>query len=175
MPNFDSSGELSAAQKGTAIHTFMQFADYDIAKAEFSSELERLVAEGFMTRKQADAVDENKVKAFFNCGIADKLFKADEIYREFRFMMPTKARDVFPESDSDEEVVVQGIADCIIKNGDEYIILDYKSDNVSNVSILKDRYEGQLSLYRKAIGDLFETEKVSCIIYSFTLGDYIEI
>ena len=174
-PNFDDNRELSPTQKGTAIHTFMQFADYTAARNDFSTELERLVAEGFITRKQADAVDKEKVERFFSCDIAEKIFSADEIYREFRFMMPTKARDIYPESDSEEEIVVQGIADCIIKNGDEFVILDYKSDAVRDVSILKDRYEGQLSLYRKAISGLFESKKVRCIIYSFTLGDYIEV
>ena len=153
----------------------MQFADYKAAKKDFCAELERLVAEGFITRRQADAVDKAKVERFFDCDISKKLGSADRIYREFRFMMPAKACDIFPESNSDEEIMVQGIADCIIKNGDEYIILDYKSDAVRDVSILKDRYEGQLLLYRKAIADLFESDNVKCIIYSFTLGGYIEV
>ena len=175
IPNFDSSGELSAAQKGTAIHTFMQFADYKSAKSDFPSELERLVQKGFITRKQADAIDAQRVEKFFSCEVADRIFSADKLYREFRFMMPTKAREIFPESNSDEEIVVQGIADCIVKKGNEYLIIDYKSDLVRDMSVLKDRYSGQLSLYKRAISELFESERVKCIIYSFTLGDYIEV
>lgn len=174
-PNFSDQKELSATQKGTAIHTFMQFADYKAAKEDFSAEVERLVSNGFITRRQADAIDSGKLEAFFASEVADRIFEAEDIYREFRFMTSAKARDIFPDSQSDEEIMMQGIADCIIKNGDGYIILDYKSDAVRDMSVLKDRYARQLSLYRRAIKELFESDNVRCIIYSFTLGDYIEI
>ena len=174
-PNFSEEKDLSAAQKGTAIHTFMQFADYSLAVESIEAEVERLVQKGFITRRQADAVDPKKIEKFFASDIAKSIFDAEKIYREFRFMTPARARDLFPLTDSDEEIMVQGVADCIIKLKDEYIILDYKSDAVKDMSVLKDRYESQLSLYRKAVSQLFESEKVRCVIYSFTLGDYIEV
>lgn len=174
VPNFDEEKELSAAQRGTAIHTFMQFADYKAAKENRSLEVERLVSQGFITQKQADVIDFSKINAFFESSIAEAIFSADKIYREFRFMMPSKARDIFGV-ESDAEIMVQGIADCIIKKGDEFIILDYKSDAVRDISVLKDRYQKQLSLYREAIGSLFEAKKVRSVIYSFTLSDFIEV
>ena len=175
VPNFSEEKELSAAQKGTAIHTFMQFADYSLAVKSIGTEIERLVEKGFITRRQAEAINPKKVENFFASDIAKCIFDADEIHREFRFMMPQKACDLFPDSNSDEEIMVQGVADCIIKVKDEYIVLDYKSDAVKDMSVLKDRYESQLLLYRKAISDLFESENIRCIIYSFTLDDYIEV
>ena len=174
-PNFSEEKELSAAQKGTAIHTFMQFADYSLAVKSIDTEIKRLVEKGFITQRQAEAVDPKKIEKFFASDIAKSIFDAEEIHREFRFMIPAKASDLFPTIDSDEEIMVQGVADCILKAKDEYIILDYKSDAVNDMSVLKERYEAQLSLYRKAISDLFESKKVRCTIYSFTLGDYIEI
>ena len=174
-PNFSEEKELSAAQKGTAIHTFMQFADYSLAVKSIDTEIKRLVEKGFITRRQADAIDPKKIDKFFASDIAKSIFDAEEIHREFRFMMPARVCDLFPTIDSDEEIMVQGVADCIIETRDEYIILDYKSDAVRDMSVLKERYEAQLSLYKRAISELFESEKVRCIIYSFTLGDYIEI
>lgn len=174
VPNFDAERELTAAQRGTAIHTFMQFADYKTAKESCKAEAERLVSQGFITQKQADVIDFSKVEEFFKSPVADDIFSADKIYREFRFMIPSKASEIFAV-DSDAEIMVQGIADCIIQKGDEFIILDYKSDAVRDMSVLKDRYQKQLQLYREAIGNLFEAKNVRSIIYSFTLSDSIEV
>ena len=174
VPDFDGERELSSAQKGTAIHTFMQFADYKAAKEDCKAEALRLVSQGFITQKQADAIDFGKVKAFFESSVSDLIFSADKIYREFRFMTPSKASEVFGV-ESDAEIMIQGIADCIIQKGGEFTVLDYKSDAVRDMSVLKDRYQKQLELYREAIGNLFETKNVRSIIYSFTLSDYIEV
>ncbi len=174
IPNFDEEKKLTAAQRGTAIHTFMQFADYKAAKKDCKSEVERLVAQGFITKKQAEVIDFDKVEAFFNSSVADAIFSADRIWREFRFMMPSKASDLFG-IESDAQIMIQGIADCIIQKGDEFIILDYKSDAVRDMSVLKDRYQKQLELYREAISGLFETSSVRSVIYSFTLSDFIEV
>ncbi len=174
VPNFSEERELSAAQRGTAIHTFMQFADYKSAKENCQAEVERLVSQGFITRKQADVIDFGKVEKFFKSSVAEAIFSANKIYREYRFMMPSKASELFGV-ESDAEIMIQGIADCIIQKGDEFIILDYKSDAVRDMSVLKDRYQKQLELYRDAIGGLFETKNVRSVIYSFTLSDSIEV
>lgn len=176
-PSFGDNAELSAIKKGTAIHTFMQFADYENAKNDLSAEIARLVKEGFITQKQADSIDTNAVGRFFASSLAKSIFSADEIHRELRFMMPAKARDIILSSDSDEEIMIQGIADCVILKDDSIVIIDYKSDAVKDMSLLAERYKGQLYFYRQAIARLFEADEksIKCVIYSFALSDYIEV
>ena len=52
-PAFLSEGGLTPAERGTALHTFMQFADYDAAAKDVKAEISRLVSKGYLTAEQA--------------------------------------------------------------------------------------------------------------------------
>ncbi len=52
-PSFLSSEGLTPAQKGTATHKFMQYADYSLAKKDSAAECARLVNEGFLSELEA--------------------------------------------------------------------------------------------------------------------------
>ena len=62
---FMSKDKLTPAQRGTATHRFMQFADYAAASVDAAQELKRLVAGGMLTETEANAVDIKAVSAFF--------------------------------------------------------------------------------------------------------------
>ncbi|MEG1895948.1 MAG: PD-(D/E)XK nuclease family protein, partial [Oscillospiraceae bacterium] len=73
-----------------------------------------------------------------------------------------------------EEVLVQGVIDCVALKGDTAYVIDYKTDRVSDMDTLYQRYQKQLELYRYATGYLFEKTDIKCIIYSFHLGAHLE-
>ncbi len=174
-PSF--SDELSPAERGTALHAFMQFADYAAARRDFSAELSRLRDARFLTEKQADAADPALIGAFFSSPLADELFSADRVWREYRFMTAVPACELLNGFSSDEPVMVQGIADCIFTKDGRYVILDYKSDRVHDLQQLADRYGGQLALYRRAVSEAFRVPEkdIRCKIWSFMLKDAIEV
>ena len=72
------------------------------------------------------------------------------------------------------EVLVQGVMDCVLQNGNRITVIDYKTDYVENMGQLKERYEKQLELYRHGAKALFNTDNVKCLLYSFRLGQFIE-
>jgi ATP-dependent helicase/nuclease subunit A len=53
------------------------------------------------------------------------------------------------------------------------VVLDFKSDDVNDESILVERYNSQLLLYKKAIEGIFKGKKVKRVIYSFKLNKAI--
>ncbi|MBP1556307.1 MAG: hypothetical protein J6A76_00155 [Oscillospiraceae bacterium] len=78
------------------------------------------------------------------------------------------------QSDGSFIGAAQGFAAQITQNGDEITIIDYKTDFIHSISQLKTRYEKQLELYRHGAKQLFDTDKVKCILYSFHLDEYTE-
>lgn len=64
-PAFLSAKGLTPAERGTALHNFMQFADFSAASKDPKAELKRLIEQSYLTEAQANAVDLTRVEKFF--------------------------------------------------------------------------------------------------------------
>lgn len=60
----DELDKLTAAEKGTFTHKFMQLADYGRAQKSVREELNRLVEQGFFTPKEAQGVYVDRLESF---------------------------------------------------------------------------------------------------------------
>ena len=168
-PAFLSKGGLTPAQRGTATHKFMQFANYFAANDSVKDELHRLEAEHYIFSAEAEAADIEKLEKFFKSPLYSRMMKA-ELHREMRFITELPVGD--GEYDS---TVVQGVIDCVIDEGDTVSVIDFKTDRVSSGEELSERYGKQLMLYRDACEKLFGRPVKDMLIYSFHLGETIEI
>ena len=70
--------------------------------------------------------------------------------------------------------MLQGVCDCIFKDGEGYILVDYKTDNFAEISEAL-RYKVQLTLYKAALDLILPLPVKACYIYSFRLSQGIEI
>lgn len=164
-PQFMSRSGLTPAQRGTAAHKFMQFADYDSAAADLEAELSRLREWEYLSEEEADSIDVSSVGKFFVSAVFDRIKKALKVLREYKFMVE------YPYGGS--STIVQGIADCIFEEPDGLVILDFKTDAVKNAAELKERYRGQLEVYKYAVERIFGKPVKECILYSISRSDYI--
>lgn len=179
VPEFTSEEKrATAAEKGTDTHLFMELCDFELASQNVDAELERLVVSNKITRNQARNVDSETVRAFFDSEIYQLCRNSESIMREkqFKVRLCDMKLDNTPLSMyNDKQVLVQGIADLIVKTDEGYVIVDYKTDNVKQDSELVDRHFTQLLLYKKAF-ELVLGEKVTdCYIYSFKLKRPVRI
>ena len=176
-PAFLQKEGLTAAQKGTALHTFMQFADYAQASADAAMEAKRLTATGFLTAHQAEVLPLDKIGRFFASDLYARMQVSADCRREFHFTVTVPADTVAGESldAPDERVVVQGIADCVFREGDGLVLLDYKTDRVSEASELVERYRSQLQFYRWALESIFGLPVTQAVLYSFHLDMAIPV
>ena len=185
VPAFLRKDELTAAEKGTATHAFMQYADWANAAADVQAEKERLVAAGKLTREQAEAVDLSCITAFFAHPIYARIAKAKTVWRELPFTYALSVGDykklanvtlaTSAEDDEAETLLVQGIADCVFEEDGNLVILDYKTDHGKSMKTLGDHYAPQLKLYAKALADTLGKPVASCLVYSFAHNDLIEV
>jgi ATP-dependent helicase/nuclease subunit A len=169
---------MTAAQKGSATHRFMQYADYDAAACSVEQELQRLVSLGFMDAKEAEVVDRSAVALFFKSELALRMNNAPKVLRELRFMGELTAKELSPYTDKvkgEEPVVLKGVADCVLLEADGAVIIDYKTDRVESCEELIERYSGQLSLYAQMLGGYLDRPVKECWIYSFALGKALRV
>lgn len=177
-PAFMNKTSLTAAGRGTAMHTFMQFADYGNAKENIEGEIERLLSKGFLDNLQAESLDRKKLENFFSSELFGRISLSDKVYREKKFiigMSPAEFDEALPEKFSDERVVVQGILDCAFEEDGQIVIVDYKTDRVSSPDILRERYSGQLKIYEKAVRECLGKTVKETLLYSFSLETTVKI
>lgn len=171
-PEFINEGKATASEKGTAMHRFAQHADILLARANMENELERLANLGLIQR---NLLDEKALENFVFSDIATKIMNSENVYTEKDFLVPYNAAKALDDCNyANDEILIQGIMDCVLQNGDEITIIDYKTDKVNSIDTLKNRYEKQLELYRHGAKYLFKTENVKCILYSFNLNEWVE-
>lgn len=174
-PAFQSAGGLTPAERGTAMHTFMQFADYTLAADNTEREISRLTNGGFLSAEQAASLDRRKLAAFFRSELYARMCRADRVWREYSFTTLRSAAQIDPAADAAEQLVVQGIADCVFEENGVLIIVDYKTDRVDTAAELVERYRNQLSIYRRAVSEALALPVGECLLYSFALGTTIPV
>lgn len=170
-PDFIKEGKITAAEKGTAMHRFAQHADILLARTNLENEISRLENEGKIDRSLLNIP---AIEKFVFSDVANMIINSEKVYTEKDFLVSYSAADALGDSRyTNDEVLVQGVMDCVLQNGDEITIIDYKTDFIYSIGQLEKRYRRQLELYRHGAKQLFGTDKVKCILYSFHLDEYI--
>ena len=182
---------LTAAERGTALHTVMQHLPFKELAAFWStlSQMEQvdtmikfvndLEQREILTTEQKSVIHPTQIVHFLNTPLGQRLFSAHQLLREVPFTLTLPTEDL-------TNILVQGVIDVVLIYKDEFHqlkaeILDYKTDSIPTdsaieaASILRERYALQLSLYALAIERLNKIDVTRCTLYSFTLGCEIDL
>ena len=179
-PNFlIEKTELTGAQKGTIMHLCLQRLnhkeEYDLEKLKRM--VKSLVEKEIILQKEADSVNYNKILEFFKSDIWKEMKEAKLVEQEKAFYFNIKANEIY-DVKSEEDILVQGIIDLYyINKDDELVLVDYKTDYVenNNEEILKEKYDIQLAIYKKALEKALDRKVDKVYIYSTWLGRAITI
>lgn len=90
-------------------------------------------------------------------------------------MIGVKANTVKEEFPEEEEVLVQGVIDVYFEEEDGLVLMDYKTDRVSEAEELVKRYHTQLEYYAQALERLTHKKVKEKLIYSFALHQVIAV
>jgi len=171
-PKFMQEKSLSPAERGTAMHMVMQHVDLTqpITDAGIFQQLNWMVNNELLKPEQAEAIDSSLIVQFFQTDLGRRYLDAKRVYRETPFTLSVPAQEVYPDwTEGNEPIFVQGIIDCILEEENGLILIDYKSDGITDrfqggfeqaKPILENRYRVQIDLYAKAIEQIWH-RKVS--------------
>lgn len=177
-PAFMGKKELTPTQRGTLVHRFMEICDLKSAKESIDAELQKLAEKNEFTEAEAEVIDRSKIKKFFNSELYTRIENAESFLREKEFTMAvplSMIKSDSPESVRNEKVIVQGVIDGLIINGDCGEIIDYKTDRATDEDELCNKYSQQLKIYEMAAKECFGLKKVDATIYSFGLNKEISV
>ena len=191
-PAFLSKDGLTAAEMGTALHAFLEHADFAaLAAAKAQGTLDEAIRteRGRQTAAQltapeiAEKLDAGRIRTFVEGEAFAKICAAQQVLRELPFITALPAERVLAAQGgapqpaaAAEQVLVQGIADLVLVYPDHLELLDYKTDRSKTEADFVRAYKPQLDLYTLAIGKRFAPRAVTYKgIYSFALEKLIEV
>lgn len=190
-PAFLSKDGLTAAEFGTALHAFLEHADFAaLAKAQaegtldeaICAERERQVRVQLTPEPIAQKLDVTRIRRFVESDAFRRICAAQQVLRELAFITALPAQEVLAAQGGTasgaeaEQVLVQGIADLVLVFPDHLELLDYKTDRRKTEQDFLRAYRPQLEIYARAIDKRFAPKKVTYKgIYSFELGRLIDV
>ena len=163
VPEFaqDKERVISAAERGTIVHAVLEHWDFK-AGAELCHDqeacmdaLEELIKKMenklLLTEQEAEVAmaHRQQIVDFQKSELGQRIGSADEIYKEMPFNLIKEVHG--------EEIMIQGIIDCYFKEGQDYVLVDYKTNVVRNpesedeIEHFRETYEKQIELYKEAI------------------------
>ncbi len=181
-----SVSELKSSVKEFSINSYPKFVEKDVKKSgtEFGNmmhlmmkllnrkeavkdQIKGFLEKGIIDEEDLLLIDTKKIELFFESELGRRYINSSKVYKEKPFVLKKQI--------DGSDVLVQGIIDCFFKEGDSYVLLDYKTDFVMNEEELISRYKIQLDLYREAIEKILKKEVKEVCIYSFHLNKKIII
>ncbi|MED0702558.1 MULTISPECIES: helicase-exonuclease AddAB subunit AddA [Aeribacillus] len=186
-PKFMQAKSLTAAEKGTAMHTVMQHLPLgeDLTEQTIRQTVHSLVKKEILTEEQVEAVNVEGIVQFFESPLGRRLKGAKKIFREIPFNLAVPANEIYEKGSSlnTETVIVQGVIDCLFEDDDGLVLLDYKTDAVKDrfpsiekaKQVLASRYEIQIDLYAKAVESILKRRVDDRYLFFFDAGLIIKL
>lgn len=184
LPQFMQREEgLTGAPRGTAYHRVMELLDFAGMRNTgnmqwFGCWLEEQVRHGRLEEGAAGCIRQADIMEFLQCDVGKRMQEAarkQKLYREQPFVLGVDAKELYPEEEDGELILIQGIIDAYFEEPDGLVVVDYKTDKVNNGKELEERYQEQLRYYAKALEQMSAKKVKEKIIYSFTLRKEIYI
>jgi ATP-dependent helicase/nuclease subunit A len=176
IPSFISGlTEMTAADRGTLLHRVMQYIDYKKCSREHkdtgvAKELQRLNSEGLLTEAQVAEIDTSKLNTFFLSALGGRMISAEKLSKEFKYSVLRPCGAYFPNGGEDK-ILLQGIIDCYFEEDGEIVVVDFKTDKVTEktVSNIAQHYTQQLNEYADALFHITGKRVKEKIIYFFSI------
>ena len=158
---------LDAVEIGNAYHLALKNIDFNMINKE--SDIEKY----FSSTLDKDKIDLDLL--YKNIQLLKPFTKEGNIYKEQEFVMKDALCKLIKNVDIKDDILVQGVVDLFIINGNKATLIDYKYSSTKNSQKLINRYKTQLDLYKNAImsGLGVEVEKMFLLNLKYT--DLIEI
>ena len=173
-----SARSVGGKEFGNVIHTVLQHLNFEkCTDVEcIQKELDRLVSEQLITSEQRAYVDILKLQNLFTSPVGKRMLTTKKILREFKFSLLVDSQEYFPDV-INERVLMQGVVDCAIIDEDGIIIIDFKTDYVTESSIdaFVSRYSPQVRVYGSAMSKIFCKPIKELILYFFHLDRWVSV
>lgn len=171
----------TGAERGNAYHHCMEFFPIDMIRGANTDDYARIVESALdeiaekqlITARERDIVKVDNIVRFFNGELGQRMLKSGCVRREEPFYAEISGNAL--NLDYDGDLSIQGRIDMYFVEDGELVIVDYKSDSVTNLEKEKENYARQVTIYGQVLPKLKGMPIRAIYLYAFTTGEAIEI
>ena len=172
-PEFmEPAKEADGAARGTVIHRFLSLVDLTGIRDPGGTEEEKLAAmrdrmvqEQVFTPEEGEWIRPEVAAKFFASVIGQRMLASPEVHREWDFNLYLK----------DRGFILQGMIDCAFREGDGWILLDYKTDRIRDEEAFTEEYRPQLEWYATALRELTGKPVNESWLYALSVDKAIRV
>ena len=176
VPDFIASDKKPDGRAvGIACHRFLEHADLTRLATEEAvrRQIDTLVADGRLSTDGAILIPVADVAWFGTTATGRRLAThATTARREVPFVYAC------PIGHDDERTIVRGVIDCLLEMKTGLVIIDYKTDRVTNEAALRERVENysvQMQLYSQAAERIFVQPVTQAILVFLRVRQVVEV
>lgn len=179
----EKSEGITGAARGTAYHGMMEHIDLSRCDTEeqVAEQIDEAGQRKLLTEEETACLNPKDFAVFASSEVGQRMRQAQQmglLKREQPFVFGISAAQLDEQWPDSETILVQGIIDAYFYEGDEIVLVDYKTDKVSRTTGAEElvrRYRVQLDQYAQALEQLTGKRVKEKIIYSFTLNQEISV
>lgn len=169
------SPAYTAQQRGTAVHKILELLPLDHIDTEedIKAFVHQCRVKGQIPELWEDLIPTKRVFDFCRSSLGQRMaraLKAGRLFRERPFVMGIPVKEVYPELEEGEHILIQGVIDVFFEEEDGVVLVDYKTDRVprgkAGETLLIQRYKTQMDYYQRAIEQISGKKVKDRILYS---------
>jgi len=167
LPAFLEEKKLTGAQAGSLTHRALSLISLDklrnassLAEA-LSAELASLKEQGIFTAEERTVLRPNGLLQYFRSDIGQRMLQSPEVHREWAFNLRLKDR---------HDALLQGVIDCAFREEDGWVLVDYKTDVITDENAFVQRYRLQLYWYGRALEQITGMPVKEKWLFALSLG-----
>lgn len=171
---------LTPSERGTAMHFVMQKLDFNRVNniEEIENQIREMVYNELLSEEEFKVIRVKKIYNFFKSNLGNRVLKAYKsnkvVYKELPFYTEISASKTDPNLinvPESEKVRLQGVIDLFFYEGDNVVLVDYKTDYVERgkEDKLIEKYKAQLEYYKEALEKITGKVVTESYLYSFFL------
>ena len=147
-PTFMEEKQLTGADRGTLVHRALSLIPLQTLRGAESlpravhQAVHELVERGVFSGEELMALNLRGVVGFYESELGQRLLRSDLVRREWSFNLLM---------DDAGGTLLQGVIDCVFMETDGWVLVDYKTDRISDEEAFCQRYAMQLEWYARAL------------------------
>ncbi len=172
-PLFMEEKKMTPAERGSAYHAFMQHLTFHNGLSpDPQLVLNDMLDKRLLTPAQAEAIQLASIQQFLNSELAIRMAAANWLYKEVPFSCMLPVARVYPAQEFanlNEQIMIQGIIDCLFEDGQGIVLVDYKTDRIWNRQWQQaaERHRFQIELYAEAIEKVLKKPILQRFVFFF--------
>lgn len=163
--------EHTDRERGNVAHKVMEHFDFN-AREDIEKQAENMVKSGILTKEELSKINLERLSGAIHDGVLQKI-RGRELYREKSFLVEIEAKKIF-DTESEEGVLLQGVIDLLVVDGNDAYLFDYKYSSLDKQS-LKKAYAKQLELYAYAVDKVLNLKVKDKILINLFTGEVVDI